>query len=118
MKLEKTKETLSTLRARNLIVKERRTGKTRSFPIWFALEVDTIHILPAFGTGTQWLKDVEVDNRVIISFEDQHIQGIAESHYSREKVAEVKRRLEKKYGERVIARVGYTGFDAAITIAL
>ena len=118
MKLEKTKETLSTLRQINLIVKGRRTGKTRSFPIWFALEGDTIHILPAFGTGTQWLKDVEVDDRVVIAFGDHQIQGIAESHYSREKVAEVKGRLEKKYGEWVIARAGYTGLDAAVTIAL
>jgi hypothetical protein len=118
MKLEKTKETLSTLRQINLIVKGRRTGKSRSFPIWFAMEGDTIHILPAFGTGTQWLKDIEVDDRVVIAFGDHQIKGIAESHYSREKVAEVKRRLEKKYGERVIARAGYTGLDAAVTIAL
>jgi hypothetical protein len=118
MKLEKTKETLSTLRQINLIVKGRRTGGTRRFPIWFALEGDTIHILPAFGTGTQWLKDVEVDDRVAIAFGGHHIEGIAESHHSREKVAEVKRRLEKKYGERVITRAGYTGLDAAVTIAL
>ena len=118
MNLEKTKETLNTLRQINLIVKRRRTGNTRSFPIWFAMEGDTIQILPAFGTRTQWLKDVEVDDRVVIAFGDHQIQGNAQSHYSHEKVAEVRRRLEKKYGERVIARAGYTGLDAAVTISL
>ena len=118
MKLEKTKETLSTLRQIDLILKRRRTGKPRSFPIWFAMEGDTIQVLPAFGAGTQWLKDIEVDDGVFITFGDHRIQGIAESHYCREKVDEVKRRLEEKYGERVIARAGYTGLDAAVSIAL
>jgi hypothetical protein len=118
MKLEKPKETLSVLRQINLIVIGRRTGKTRSFPIWFTLEGNTIHILPAFGTKTQWLKDVEVDNRVVIAFGDHQIRGVAELHWSREKVADVKRRLERKYGERVIARAGYTGLDATVTVTL
>lgn len=118
MKLEKTKETLSILRQINLIVKGRRTGKPRSFPIWFAMEGDTIQILPAFGTRTQWLKDVGVDNSVVIAFGGHQIEGVAESHFSREMVADVKRRLEKKYGEHVIARAGYTGLDAAVTVTL
>jgi deazaflavin-dependent oxidoreductase (nitroreductase family) len=36
----------------------RKSGRTISNPVWFVLDEETLYLLPAYGSDTQWYKNV------------------------------------------------------------
>ena len=52
------KELLSRYREIKLSVTGRKSGKTISMPVWFALEGEKLHLLTVQGSDTQWYKNV------------------------------------------------------------
>jgi len=41
-----------------LTVSGRKSGRAISIPVWFVVEGDTLYLLPAQGSETQWYKNV------------------------------------------------------------
>jgi len=48
------KDRLSRYREINLSVTGRKSGRTISQPVWFALDDDKVYLLPVRGSETQW----------------------------------------------------------------
>ena len=49
---------LSRLREITISVTGRKSGRTISIPVWFALEEGKLYLLPVSGSDTQWYKNV------------------------------------------------------------
>ncbi len=41
-----------------ITVRGRKSGRAISIPVWFVWEDETLYLLPAYGTDTQWYKNV------------------------------------------------------------
>jgi hypothetical protein len=41
----------------DITVMGRKSGRSRSFPIWFVFESGTLYLLPVHGSDTQWYKN-------------------------------------------------------------
>ena len=52
------KESLSRSSEIKISVTGRKSGRTISIPIWFALDGDKLYLLPVQGSDTQWYKNV------------------------------------------------------------
>ncbi|HLN09178.1 MAG TPA: nitroreductase/quinone reductase family protein [Xanthobacteraceae bacterium] len=52
------KERLSRYREIKIMVTGRKSGSVISIPIWLVLEGGTLYLLPAYGSDTQWYKNV------------------------------------------------------------
>ena len=52
------KERLSRYRQIKISVIGRKSGKTISIPVWFALEGEKLYLLPVQGSDTQWYKNM------------------------------------------------------------
>ena len=52
------KDRLTRYRQIKLSVTGRKSGKTISMPLWFALEDEKLYLLPVGGSETQWYQNV------------------------------------------------------------
>ncbi len=55
---EDLKDRLARYRQIKLSVVGRKSGKTISMPVWFALEGEKLYLLPVQGSDTQWYRNV------------------------------------------------------------
>ena len=108
------------LRARDEIsitVKGRRTRKAITLPVWFALDGDTMWLLPVRGSRSQWFRNVRADPTVTIGAGRARRTFAVKPSGSRKIVGAVLRKFRAKYGAGDVARY-YSGFDAAVRVPL
>lgn len=107
------KDRLSRSSEITISVTGRKSGRTISNPVWFALEGGTLYLLPVQGSNTQWYKNVLKNPSIRIQ------AGGAEAELTTAPVmeaAQVKSVVEKfrsKYGADDVKKY-YSKFDAAV----
>lgn len=107
------KDRLSRSSEITISVTGRKSGRTISNPVWFALERGTLYLLPVQGSDTQWYKNVLKNPSIRIQ------AGGAEAELTTAPVteaAQVKSVVEKfrsKYGAGDVKKY-YSKFDAAV----
>jgi hypothetical protein len=109
-----------------LTVKDQRTGRNSSRPVWFVLESEKLYLLPLTGSDSEWYKSVLVNAEVQISARSplrvlgvkgrkviantKPIQGSAE-------VADVVQKFKSKYGAAEFSKT-YSILDAAVQVLI
>jgi len=58
---------LASTEAIELTVKEQKTGRSSSRPVWFVLESGKLYLVPVTGSDSEWYKNVLVNAEVQIS---------------------------------------------------
>ena len=58
---------LTSTEAIELMVKDQKTGRSSSRPVWFVLESEKLYLLPLTGSDSEWYKNILVDAEVQIS---------------------------------------------------
>jgi hypothetical protein len=117
---------LTSTEAIDLTVKDQRTGRSSSRPVWFVLENQTLYLLPMTGSDSEWYKNTLVNAEVQISARSplrvlamkgrkltahtKPIQGSAE-------VAEVVQKFKSKYGPAEISKT-YSKLDTAVQVLI
>jgi len=113
----KLKDRLAQAKEITITVTGRKSGRTISTPVWFALEDDTLFLLPVYGSDTQWYKNV-VRNpaiRIAVHGTGGEFQAVPISA-----AAEVKSVVEKfrgKYGPSDVKKY-YSKFDVAVRVQM
>ena len=100
---------LSDLEEIKLGVIGRRTGRTRTRPVWFALEGGTVYLLPVAGSDTEWYKNVLEQPTITLGAKGARWTGRARPISDRAKVRAVLGAADvKKY---------YSKFDVALAVS-
>jgi hypothetical protein len=111
------KERLSRYREIKLSVTGRKSGKTISMPVWFALEGEKLYLLPVRGSDTQWYQNVLQDPSIRIDARgakaELRVQPVTESKM----VKSVIEKFREKYGAGDVKKY-YSKFDVAVVANL
>lgn len=97
----------------SITVKGRRTGKAITLPVWFALEGETLYLLPVRGTRSQWFRNVQADPTVTVRAGSSHMTAKARPVTDAGSVQSVVQKFRSKYSPAEVARY-YSGLDAAV----
>ncbi len=117
MKENELKARLSRYRQIELSVIGRKSGRTISVPVWFALEGEKLYLLPVRGSDTQWYKNVLHNPNICISARDAEAEFRAVPITDAKTVKSVVERFRGKYGATDVKKY-YSKFDVAVLVEL
>jgi deazaflavin-dependent oxidoreductase (nitroreductase family) len=111
------KERLSRYREIKLSVTGRKSGKTISMPVWFAVEGEKLYLLPVRGSDTQWYQNVLQDPSIRIDARgaeaELRVRPVTESKM----VKSVIEKFREKYRAGDVKKY-YSKFDVAVVANL
>ena len=99
-----------------LSVKGRKSGRDIPRPVWFVHEVNTLYLLPNYGSDTNWYKNFLANPTLKISVssgEEIPVRGTAITDSGR--VKDVLSKFSSKYGD---IRKYYPKHDVAVQVPL
>src|SRR5690349_5882080 len=82
----------------NISVTGRKSGRTISNPVWFALDEDKLYLLPVKGSDTQWYKNALKNPSIQIEAGDAEAQIKAVPITDAKQVSSVVEKFRAKYG--------------------
>ncbi|TMD59626.1 MAG: DUF2255 family protein, partial [Chloroflexi bacterium] len=83
-----------------LTVIGRKSRRPISFSVWFALEDETLHLLPVNGSSTQWYRNVLKHPAIEVRVGRRRVKVRAKPITARGGVRKVVEMFRKKYGSR------------------
>ncbi|HKS75055.1 MAG TPA: nitroreductase/quinone reductase family protein [Terriglobales bacterium] len=107
------KDGLSRNKEIEISVTGRKTGRTISVPVWFALDGETLYLLPVQGSSTQWYQNVlkKPSIRVAAGGAEQELKVVPVTDHAQVEV--VVEKFRKKYGANDVKKY-YSKFDVAV----
>ena len=100
-----------------ITVTGRKSGRSISIPIWFALEGKSLYLLPVQGSETQWYKNVLVNPSIRIEARGAEAELHAVPVTDAKEVASVVEKFRHKYGAGDVKKY-YSKFDVAVLLRL
>lgn len=107
------KDGLSRVREISITVTGRKSGRAISIPVWFALESETLYLLPVQGSDTQWYKNVLKRPSIRISARGAEAEFKAVAITDTAQVSSVVEKFRAKYGAKDVKKY-YSKFDVAV----
>jgi deazaflavin-dependent oxidoreductase (nitroreductase family) len=107
------KDKLSRYREIDITVTGRKSGRTISIPVWFVFDDDTLYLLPAHGTDTQWYKNALNNPTIKIDARGKEAEFKAVPITDATQVASVVEKFRHKYGANDVKKY-YSKFDVAV----
>ena len=107
------KDRFSRYREINITVIGRKSGRSISIPVWFALEDDKLYLLPVQGSDTQWYKNVIKNPRIRIDARGAEAEFQAIPITDAKQVTSVAEKFRAKYGTSDVKKY-YSKFDVAV----
>lgn len=104
---------LSRSREINITVIGRKSGRTISIPVWFALEDDKLYLLPVQGSDTQWYKNVLKNPAIRITAGSAEAEVQVHPVNGAAPVRSVVEKFRDKYGVNDVKKY-YSKFDVAV----
>ena len=109
------KERLARYRQIKIGVIGRKSGKTISIPVWFALEGKKVYLLPVQGSETQWYKNVLKNPSVRIDARGAEAVFRAKPVTDAKTVNSVIEKFREKCGAEDVKKY-YSKFDVAVVV--
>jgi hypothetical protein len=107
------KDRLSRYREINISVTGRKSRRTISIPVWFALEDDKLYLLPVQGSDTQWYKNVLSNPMMRIGARGAEAEFKVVPITDATQVSSVVKKFRGKYGTGDVKKY-YSKFDVAV----
>jgi deazaflavin-dependent oxidoreductase (nitroreductase family) len=108
---------LSRYREITISVTGRKSGRTISNPVWFALEGNDLYLVPVQGSDTQWYKNVLKNPTIGIKARDAESRFKASPITDATRVASIVEKFREKYGVGDVKKY-YSKFDVAVFVPL
>jgi len=112
---EDLKERLARCREIDVSVTGRKSGQESTRPVWFALEGNTLYLLPVQGSETEWFKNVERNPRIRISARGEEGEFRGKVITDSKTVASIVEKFREKYGAADVKKY-YSNFDVAVEL--
>jgi hypothetical protein len=114
---DRLKERLPRYRQIKISVMGRRSGRTISIPVWFALEGEKVYLLPVQGSDTRWYQHVLHNPWMRIEARGEEAEFRAVPVTGVEAVSSVVEKFRTKYGANDVSKY-YSKFDVAVMVEL
>ena len=95
----------------------RKSGRTISNPVWFAVDGNTLYLLPVQGSDTQWYKNVLKNPSMRIHAGSADAEVKVTPVTDSKQVSSVVDKFRSKYGPGDVKKY-YSKFDVAVTAPL
>ena len=93
------KSRLARRREIEITVTGRTSGRAISIPVWFVLEDETLYLLPAYGSDTQWYQNLRKTPSLRIRAGNTTARCEATRVTNAKQVSSVVERFRAKYGD-------------------
>jgi deazaflavin-dependent oxidoreductase (nitroreductase family) len=115
--IDTLKERLAQVDEITISVTGRKSGRTISNPVWFALEHDTLYLLPVKGSDTDWYKNVLKNPAMRIQAGDADAKVKVTPVTDTKQVTPVIEKFRAKYGTGDVKKY-YSKLDVAVVAQL
>jgi hypothetical protein len=95
----------------------RRSGRTITIPVWFALEGEKLYLLPVQGSETWWYQHVLHNPWIRIEARGEEAEFRAVPETGAEAVSSVVEKFREKYGAKDVKKY-YSKFNVAVLVEL
>jgi deazaflavin-dependent oxidoreductase (nitroreductase family) len=107
---------LQNAREIEITVTGRSSGRSLSYPVWFALDGDTLYLIPVRGSDTEWYKNLRKTPTIRLTAREKTLTASAHLLTDQAHLDKVLEKFRAKYGRNV--KSYYPKFDVAIEVPL
>ena len=94
----------------------RTSGRPISLPIWFAVDGDTLYLIPVKGSDTEWYKNLRKTPTIRLSSRGKTLTASARILTDQTQLDTVLEKFREKYGRNV--KSYYPKYDVAVEVPL
>ena len=99
-----------------ITVTGRKSGRSLSYPVWFALDGDKLYLLPVKGSDTGWYKNLRKTPTIRLQASGKTFTTSARLLTDQTQIGEVLEKFRDKYGRNVQSY--YPKLDVAVEVPL
>ncbi|HEX9132102.1 MAG TPA: nitroreductase family deazaflavin-dependent oxidoreductase [Ktedonobacteraceae bacterium] len=99
-----------------ITVTGRTSGRSLSYPVWFALEGDKLFLIPVRGSDTDWYKNVRKTPTIRLEARGKTFTTSARLLTDQAQLDKVLEKFRDKYGRNV--KSYYPKYDVAVEVPL
>ena len=111
------RDRLSQVSEITITVTGRKSGRTISIPVWFALEDNKLYLVPVSGSDTQWYKNVLKNPSIRIDADSAKAELTVVPVTDPKQVPSIVEKFRAKYGSSDVKKY-YSKFDVAVAADL
>ncbi len=100
-----------------ITVTGRTSGRSLSYPVWFALEGEKLYLLPLKGSDTDWYKNLLKTPTIRLTARGKTLTTSARLLTDEAQVGEVAQKFRDKYGAGQV-KAYYPKLDVAVEVPL
>ena len=94
----------------------RTSGRSLTYPVWFALEGDKLYLIPVKGSDTDWYKNVRKTPTIRLEARGKTFTTSARLLTDQAQIGKVLEKFRDKYGRNV--KSYYPKLDVAVEVPL
>ena len=99
-----------------ITVTGRTTGRSLTYPVWFAVDGDTLYLIPVKGSDTEWYKNVRKTPTLRLTSRGKTFSANARILTDQVQLDQVLEKFRARYGRNV--KSYYPKYDVAVEIPL
>jgi len=99
-----------------ITVTGRTSGRSLSYPVWFALDGDKLYLLPVKGSDTDWYKNLRKTPTIRLEAHGKTLTASAKQITDEAQLGKVLEKFRDKYGRNVQSY--YPKLDVAVEVPL
>ncbi|HET9922045.1 MAG TPA: nitroreductase family deazaflavin-dependent oxidoreductase [Ktedonobacteraceae bacterium] len=99
-----------------ITVTGRMSGRSLSYPVWFALEGDRLYLIPVKGSDTEWYKNVRKTPSIRLTARGKTLTASARFLTDQSQLDKILEKFRDKYGRNV--KSYYPKYDVAVEVPL
>ena len=99
-----------------ITVTGRTSGRSLSYPVWFALDGDKLYLLPVRGSDTDWYKNLRKTPTIRLEARGKTLTTSARLLTDQAQIGKVLEKFRDKYGRNV--KSYYPKLDVAVEVPL
>jgi deazaflavin-dependent oxidoreductase (nitroreductase family) len=108
---------LQNAREIEISVTGRTSGRSLSYPVWFALDGDTLYLIPVRGSDTEWYKNVRKTPTIRLATRGgKKLTASARLISDQTQLDKILEKFRDKYGRNV--KSYYPKYDVAVEVPL
>ncbi len=99
-----------------ITVTGRTSGRSLSYPIWFAVDGDTLYLIPVKGSDTEWYKNVRKTPTIRLTSRGKTFTASPRFLTDQAQLDQVLAKFRARYGRNV--KSYYPKYDVAVEVPL
>jgi deazaflavin-dependent oxidoreductase (nitroreductase family) len=99
-----------------ITVTGRTSGRSLTYPVWFALDGDKLYLIPVRGSDTEWYKNLRKTPTIRLEARGKTLTASAHILTDQAHLDKVLEKFREKYGRNV--KSYYPKYDVAVEVPL